>query len=173
MRINSLSYAVANVTNAFGGTGAPGLQGSNFNIAESVLTNGPGQLGNGGSTDMGGGGGGTSGGGGSGARAPGGGSGLGGFGGTGGMSGGSGTVGGPGPHTHCQKKSTPPSSDPDDSLEPANPSPEDGSSGPGNGDQAPIPNNMPPGEVNPCLGGPGTTKKRRGSPTCSNTQSTI
>ena len=166
MRINSLTFEVANATRAFQAIGAPGLRGSNLHLAMSALGIGVGQLGNGGSTDMGGGGGGTSGGGGSGGHASGDGGGMGGSGGTGGSGGGAGTVGG-GPHDHCQKNSTPPSPDPGDSLEPPNPSPNNDSSGAGNGDQAP--NTVPmPGDaqLNPCLGGPTTTKKPRGLPTC-------
>lgn len=167
MRIHSSNFEVANATRAFQAIGASGLTGSNLNLAMSALGVGVGQLGNGGSTDMGGGGGGTSGGGGSGGHAPGGGGGMGRSGGTGGLGGGSSLVGGAGPHDSCQKNSTPPSSDPDDGLEQPNPSPDKDSSGLGNGDQAP--NTVPmPGDsqISPCLGGPTTTKKPRGLPTC-------
>ena len=162
MRINPLSFETINATGAFQAISAPGLSGSHWNLASTALSIGVGQVGNGATADMGAGGGGASGGGGSGGHAPGGGGGMGGAGGTGGMSGGSGPPGGPGPHNGCQRNSTPPSADPDDALEPPNPSPDSGSSGIGDGDQAPNVNTMPEYQVNPCLGGPPTTKKPRG-----------
>ncbi len=174
MRFYSSFFEVANATRAFQNIGASGLTGSHLNLVMSALGVGVGQLGNGASTDMGAGGGGTSGGGGSGGHAPGDGGGMGGSGGTGGMGGGAGMVGGGGPHDSCQKNSTPPSPDPDDSLEPANPSPDKDSSGVGNGDQAP--NTVPmPGDtqISPCLGGPVTTTKKPRGQTCSTNKSTI
>ena len=166
MRISSDSYQIANIAPAFHGIGTAGIAGSNLNIGSTLLNIGVGQIGNGGSVDSGGGGGGTSGGGGSGGHSPNGGGGMGGSGGTGGMAGGAGSVGGQGPHDTCKKTTPPPTADADDSLEPPNPSPNGHSSGNGDGSDPPALTPMTEAQINPCLGGPPTTKKPRGLPPC-------
>lgn len=78
------------------------------------------------------------------------------------MGGGAGPVGGQGPHGTCKKTTPPPPADMDDSLEPPNPSPDDNSSGNGDGSDPPSGQPMTESQINPCLGGPPTMRKPRG-----------